>query len=145
MEVSVPGQVPFGVLLPRELDNLLVVTTVSATHVGWGTVRQTPTLMHLAESAVWAVILAARAGVAPAAVPVAALQRALVTHGVMISFFNDVDMASREPWLPAVQFAGARGQFAGYDALPADPGERARLIAACTKRWSDTEASGGDQ
>jgi hypothetical protein len=145
MEVSVPGQVPFGVLLPRELDNLLVVTTVSATHVGWGTVRQTPTLMHLAESAAWAVILAARAGVAPAALSVAALQRALVTHGVMISFFNDVDMASPEPWLPAVQFAGARGQFSGYDALPPDPAERTRVLAACTKRWRDAEASGGDQ
>jgi hypothetical protein len=63
----------------------------------------------------------------------------------MISFFNDVDMASPEPWLPAVQFAGARGQFSGYDALPPDPAERTRVLAACTKRWRDAEASGGDQ
>ena len=36
-----------------------MIATVSATHVGWGTIRQTPTLMHLAESAAWAIILAA--------------------------------------------------------------------------------------
>jgi hypothetical protein len=121
MEVSRPGQVPYGVLLPRELDNLLVVTTVSATHVGWGTVRQTPTLMHLAESAAWAIVLAARSGIAPAVLEVERLQRHLVACGVMITFFNDVDMACSEPWMPAVQFLGTRGFFHSYDARPDAP------------------------
>lgn len=118
MEVSRPGQVPFGVLLPREIDNLLVVATVSATHVGWGTVRQTPTLMHLAESAAWAVVLAARKKVSPADVNIQDLQRTLVERGVMISFFNDVDMGSPEPWTAAVQYCGAHGFFSSYDARP---------------------------
>jgi hypothetical protein len=122
MEVSRPGQVPFGVLLPRELDNLVVVTTVSATHVGWGTVRQTPTLMHLAESAAWAIVLAARERVAPAQVPVERLQRTLVEHGVMISFFNEFDMGAREPWVPAIQYLGTKGLFRSYDANPTERG-----------------------
>ena len=131
MEVSRPGQVPFGVLLPREVDNLLVVTTVSATHVGWGTVRQTPTLMHLAESAAWALVLGARAGISPALVNVELLQCTLVEHGVMIAFFNDCDMAGSEPWLPAVQLGGARGFFESYDARPHD------LVDETTaQRWS---------
>lgn len=116
MEVSRPGQVPFGVLLPRELDNLLVVTTVSATHVGWGTIRQTPTLMHLAESAAWAVVLAARDRVAPADVNVARLQRHLAEHGVMLTFFNDVDMSPRTPEVAALQLLGTKGAFASYEA-----------------------------
>ncbi len=116
MEVSRPGQVPFGALLPRECDNLLVVTTVSATHVAWGTIRQTPTLMHLAESAAWAVVLAIRSGVSPSAVDVAALQRTLVTNGVMITFFNDADMESRKPEFAAAQYLGTRGYFDSYDA-----------------------------
>jgi hypothetical protein len=120
MEVSRPGQVPFGVLLPRAIDNLVVVTTVSATHVGWGTIRQTPTLMQLAESAAWAIVLAARAKIAPAALETGPLQRHLVEHGIMISFFNDLDMSCREPWLPAVQFFGTRGFFTGYDARPTE-------------------------
>ena len=118
MEVSRPGQVPFGVLVPRELDNLLVVTTVSATHVGWGTARQTPTLMHLAESAAWAIVLANREQVAPANVNFERLQRMLVERGVMISFFNDFDMGCNETWVPAVQYGGARGFFSSYDARP---------------------------
>lgn len=119
MEVSRPGQVPFGVLLPREFDNLLAVTTVSATHVGWGTVRQTPTLMHLAESAAWAIALAAREGIAPAHVDVDRLQRTLVGRGIMISFFNDFDMGAKESWVPAVQYFGTKGKFTTYDAKPA--------------------------
>jgi hypothetical protein len=118
MEVSRPGQVPFGMLLPAEIDNLLVVTTASATHVGWGTIRQTPTLMHVAESAAWAIVLAARQGVPPAAVDVARLQRHLVEHGVAIAFFNDLDASSREPWAPAIQFLAPRGFFPRYDADP---------------------------
>ncbi len=118
MEVSRPGQVPFGVILPRCIDNLLVVTTVSATHVGWGTVRQTPTLMHLAESAAWAIVLAARQGIPPAALEVSRLQRHLVAHGVMISFFNDVDMACPDPWLLAMQFLATRRLFPDYNAAP---------------------------
>lgn len=134
MEVSRPGQVPFGVLLPQDIDNLLVVTTVSATHVGWGTVRQTPTLMHLAESAAWAVVLAARNRVAPAEINSGELQRTLVEHGVMITFFNDFDMATREQWVPAVQYAGTKGMFATYDARPEAKHPSGKIYAAVALR-----------
>jgi len=40
----------------------------------------------------------------------------------MISFFNDFDMGAREPWVPAVQYFGAKGSFEGYDARPAECG-----------------------
>jgi len=118
MEVSRPGQIAWGVVLPAEVDNLAVVNTVSATHVGWGTVRQTPTLMHLAESAAWAAVIARRENVPIAAVDVDRLQRVLVEHGIMISFFNDLDMSGRASWLPAVQYFGAKGCFSSYDAAP---------------------------
>lgn len=131
MEVSRPGQVPFGVMLPPAIDNLLVVTTVSATHVGWGTIRQTPTLMHLAESAAWAVVLAARQKIDPANVDVRQLQHTLVTNGVMITFFNDLDMASDTPALAAVQYLGAQGFFASYDADLAQP-----LSSPEAERWA---------
>lgn len=118
MEVSRPGQVSWGCLLPHEFDNLVVVTTGSATHVGWGAYRQTPTLMHLAESGAWAVVLAARRGCRPAEVPVGELQRVLVSRGVMITFFNDSDMADPGGWAPGLQLLGARGLLPSYDAEP---------------------------
>lgn len=132
MEVSRPAQVPWGALLPRELDNLVVVTTLSATHVGWGTARQTPTQMHLAESAAWAIVLAARAGIPPARLPTGHLQRHLCGQSIKLSFFNDVDVAADDPRIPAAQYFGTKGFFASYDAKLDEP-----LTEAVKAVWQD--------
>ncbi|MDE0230288.1 MAG: FAD-dependent oxidoreductase [Spirochaetaceae bacterium] len=116
-----PGMVPYEALLPRELDNLLVVNCVSSTHVGWNTIRLEPTWMNIGEAAGWALALARDAGVAPADVDRQHLVRTLARTGVMVSFCNDVDVASREAWVAAVQYFGTRGFFAGYDVRPDDP------------------------
>ena len=120
-EKTRPAQVAFRTLLPVGLDNLLVAWCISATHVGWGTIRLEPTMMPVGESAGWAAVLAAQSGVAPAAVEPDELVRSLVEHRIMVSFFNEFDMASDAPWVPAVQFLGTRGFFSDYDARPADP------------------------
>ena len=116
MEISRPGQVPWGALLPRECDNLVVVTALSVTHVGWGAIRLPPTWMHLAESAAWATVIAAKAQIPPAKVNVDLLQRRLAQSHVMLSFFNDVDVASDDPRVAAVQYFGTKGFFVSYDA-----------------------------
>jgi hypothetical protein len=41
-EESRPAQVPYRSLLPVELDNLLVPVALSASHVGWGSIRLEP-------------------------------------------------------------------------------------------------------
>lgn len=120
-EMTRPGQVPFRCILPPKHDNLLVPVCASSTHVGWGTIRLEPTWMHIAESAAAAAVLALRDGVPPAKLKVGRLQRHLAETGVMLSFFNDFDMATAEPWVPAVQFLGAKWFFASYDARPLEP------------------------
>ncbi len=120
-ELTRPGQVPWRCLLPPEHDNLLVPVCLSSTHVGWGTIRLEPTWMHVSESAAFAAVLALREGIAPAQLKVGRLQRHLVEHGVMISFFNDFDMSGTESWIPAMQFFGAKWFFSSYDARPQDP------------------------
>lgn len=120
-----PGMVPYEALLPRELDNLLVVNCVSSTHLGWNTIRLEPTWMNLGEAAGWALVLARRAGVEPAAVDRRRLVRRLAESGVMVSFCNDVGVAGREAWVPAVQYFGTQGFFPGYDARPRAPLGRA--------------------
>jgi hypothetical protein len=134
-ELTRPGQVPWRCLLPADFDNLLVPVCLSATHVGWGTIRLEPTWMHLAESAGFAAALAVREGIAPAQLKVARLQRHLVERGVMISFFNEFDLAVSEPWVPAVQYLGAKWFFDSYDARPEDP-----LDAATARIWSSIAA-----
>jgi len=65
-------------------------------------------------------VMATRDKIAPANVDLDRLQRQLVERGVMITFFNDFDMGTREPWVPAVQFFGAKGEFTAYNARPAN-------------------------
>ena len=120
-EISRPGQIPFGVLLAKDVDNLLGPGAASITHVAWGTIRQTPTFMHMCEAAAHAVALAVAERVAVAAVRIDRLQRRLAEAGIMLTFFNDVDMAADEPWVPALQFFGARGFFPTFDAQAGRP------------------------
>jgi hypothetical protein len=58
-------------------------------------------------------------------------QRHLVERQVMITFYNDLDMATPESWVPAVQLLGARGYFPTYDARPHAP-----LDGDTAARWS---------
>jgi hypothetical protein len=120
-ELSRPGQVPYRCLLPRDLDNLLVPVCLSATHVGWGAIRLEPTWMHIGESAGAAAALSQVTQTPVGNISVDALQRKLVESGVMISFFNEFDMDSKARWAGAVQYFGAKGFFASYDALPESP------------------------
>ena len=102
-EVTRPGQVPYRALLPREIDNLLVPVCLSASHVGWGTIRLEPTWMPLGEASAVACRLAAEDGHGLVAeVDVDRLQRRLLAQGTRISFFNDALEDARAPWFEAV-------------------------------------------
>jgi len=108
------------------------VTTLSATHVGWGAIRLPPTWMHLAESAAWAIVLASKEHQPPARVNLDRLQRQLAASRVMLSFFNDVDVATNDPRAAAAQYFGTKGFFADYDAKLDAP-----LTEAVREVWQD--------
>jgi hypothetical protein len=116
-----PGQVSYQTLLPKEFDNLVVPVCLSATHVGWGTIRLEPTWMSIGEAAACALALAKQRGVPASQVDSVALSRLLAERRVMLSFFNDIEGKENESWYPAIQFLGTQGYFATYDALPAEP------------------------
>ena len=113
-----PGQLSYRTLLPKDIDNLLVPGCASSTHVAWGTVRLEPTWMNIGESAAHAIALARRENVRPAAVDVNRLQMELAERRISMTFFNDIDVAAPEAWIPAIQFLGAKGFFPSYDAEP---------------------------
>lgn len=138
-ETTVPGQVSYRCLLPQGLDNLLVPMCLSATHVGWGAIRLEPTVMAIGESAAYAAWLSLQNKIAPAQLDSDALVRKLAEKGMLISFFNDVDLAGGQPWIPAVQYFGTKGFFRSYDARPDQP-----LSAALGKKWLEllTKLSG---
>jgi hypothetical protein len=130
-EETRPGQVPYRCLLPKELDNVLVTGGMSCTHVGWGTLRLEPVWVHIGESAGYAALMALELEVPVADVPIERLQRHLVSRKVMLSFFNEFDMSSQEPWVEAVQYLGTKRYFTAYDARPNAP-----LDEETAREWS---------
>ena len=115
-EESRPAQVPYRSILANEVENLLVPVAISASHVGWGSIRLEPVWMQLGESAGFAAALAVKGQKTPARLAPDALIRKLATNRVMISFFNDVDVTSEAPEVAAAQFFGTKGFLASYDA-----------------------------
>lgn len=126
-----PGQVPYRAILPQGVDNLLVPVCLSSTHVAWGTIRLEPTWMNLAESAGHAAALSVQQSIPPAQLSPELLLRKLVTTHVMVSFFNDLDVASDDPRIPAAQYFSTKGFFADYNARLDEP-----LKAATEKVWA---------
>jgi hypothetical protein len=116
-----PAQIPYRCLLPQGVDNLLVPVCLSATHVAWGTVRLEPAWMQIGESAGVAAALAQKKKVTLAGLDTDALVHRLCELRSMVSFFNDAEMASSAPWIPAAQYFGTKGFFADYDVRAATP------------------------
>lgn len=125
-----PYTVPYGVMVPRALDNLWVPVAVSASHLGFGTLRMEPCWMVLGEAAGAAAVLALRLGVAARNVPIGQLQRDLVQHRGVLIHYRDTDRD--HPAFPALQLLGVRGAIPGWVAgldQPATADEVARWSA----------------
>jgi hypothetical protein len=120
-EESRPAQVPYRSILANEVENLLVPVAISASHVGWGSIRLEPVWMQLGESAGHAAALAVKAQTTPAALDPDVLIRKLASSRVMISFFNDVDVTRDDPRVPSAQYFATKGFFPSYDASLDEP------------------------
>jgi len=102
-------QVPFGVLLPLRLSNVLVSTAVSATHVAYGTLRMEPVRMNMGQAAGAAAALALRYDTEPKRIPSRLVQEVLLRYGVYLYWFPDVTAETRG--FRAIQYLAARGYF----------------------------------
>lgn len=79
-----PYQIPYRIMIPEELDGIIVPVAASATHLAFSTIRMEPTWMALGQAAGTAAHLAIRQGCAPRAVPMDKLQALLVETGQVI-------------------------------------------------------------
>ncbi|MFC6824952.1 FAD-dependent oxidoreductase [Halopelagius fulvigenes] len=142
-ESTVPSQIDYGTMLPEGLDNLLVPVALSASHVGFQTVRLEPTWFQLGEAAGVAAARALRTDALPGTLDTVDLQHELAEAGTMLTYFSDADSTAEEPWAAAVQVLGAKGFFDGYAARPGDP-----LDTATADAWAvvtaDFLSSDGD-
>ncbi len=152
--ISKPAQIPYGVMVPQDVEGILVPGALSATHLGFSVLRMEPPWMALGQAAGTAAHLALERGVAPSRVPVPELQHLLLQQGQVIALFYDVsgddavwaqlnrpnertrldpnfESAPPSSRNSGLQFFGTKpGFFTSYYARPYDPLTRSEAV-----RW----------
>lgn len=111
-----PYQIPYGVLLPKTIENLLVPVAVSSTHVGFCALRLEAIWMSLGQAAGHAASQAIKEKTAVQKISVPALQKTLIADRSALTYFSDVGADS--PDFAAVQWWGTKGGFHGVERHP---------------------------
>ena len=102
-----PYCVPYGVIVPLEVENLLIPAPASGTHIGFSTLRMEPCWMALGEAAGVAINVSLDDGASVRDVNVLELQRRLLAAGAVLTYFQDA--APGDAHYEALQFFALRG------------------------------------
>lgn len=106
-----PFQVPYGVIVPKDVGNLLVPVAVSASHVGFSCLRMEPTWTALGQASGHAASLAILQDVPVQNLSVPLLQDRLHKDRLATIYLTDVRPGSS--LFKAAQWFGDRGAFHG--------------------------------
>ncbi len=80
-----PYEIPYRIMIPVEVENLIVPIAASTTHVAYSSIRMEPTWMALGQAAGTAAHLTLRRNVTPRRVPMGELWRQLAAQGQIVS------------------------------------------------------------
>jgi hypothetical protein len=130
-----PYQIPFDCLVPQGVDNLLVTTTVSASHVAFCAMRVEALWAQTGAAAGIAAHLAVQRGIGPGQLPVEDIQAALLDQKFKLTYF--VDVGSDHPDIRAIQWLALRGVLPakdrGYHYYPENSASWADFLEATVK------------
>lgn len=121
-----PYQIPYGVLLSRNIDNLMVPGAASSTHVGFCALRYEPIWMSLGQAAGHAAAIANNRNIPLTQVAIPELQDRLHRVGSATVYVSDVPNDS--PDFIAVQWWGTTGGLHGLEPMPEKPGQRGKKL-----------------
>jgi hypothetical protein len=123
-----PYQIPYGVLLPKDVDNLLVPVAASSSHVGFCALRLEPVWMSLGQAAGHAAALALDTGSRCHDVDVTILQRRLHRDRSATIYASDILPGDAD--FEMVQWWGTAGGLHGLHPDVTDPRPRGRGITS---------------
>jgi hypothetical protein len=106
--------VPFGVIVPKVIDNLLIPVPVSGSHIGFSTLRMEPCWMALGQAAGVAAALAIDDQRKIKNIDQQKLQQILIGQKATLIYFTDVK--PEDEHFEMVQQLGLRGYFSGWEA-----------------------------
>lgn len=104
---TTPYCVPYGVIVPLEVENLLTPAPASGTHIGFSTLRMEPCWMALGEAAGEAINVSLDGGTKVRDANVIELQRRLLAAGAVLTYYEDA--APGDDHYEALQFFALRG------------------------------------
>ena len=105
--------VPYGVMVPNLVENLLFPVAVSGSHVGFSTLRMEPCWMALGEAAGIAATLAIDNSQNVRNIDIDKLQNNLLKYGTTLIYFRD--LTNNDPDFPLIQKLALRGYFPDWD------------------------------
>lgn len=117
-----PYQIPYGVLIPRKVNNLLVPVATSASHVGFCALRLEPIWTSLGQAAGFAARHVIEKKVSVQKVSVPAIQKQICETGGDLIYVSDVLPGSKD--FAAVQWWGCLGGLHGLSPRLKVPGQR---------------------
>lgn len=112
-------QIPYGVIIPKHIDGLLVTTAVSGTHVGYGTLRMESVRMSLGQAAAAAAYWSILYSKNPREINPAWIQDKILSQYSYISWNSDINRETRH--FKAINFLSARGIFVNEALHPNQP------------------------
>jgi hypothetical protein len=125
-EITRPYQIPYGIIVPRDVEGLLVPVAASTTHLAFSSIRLEPTWTAIAGAAGIAAHLAIDGNVPVSKVDIPKLQRMLLEKGQVLTYFKDLDPA--DPSFHATQYLGTKGFFKDYNARSTEPLEFSQAV-----------------
>jgi len=122
--------VPYGVMVPREVENLLFPVAVSGSHVGFSTLRMEPCWMALGEAAGIAAAIAIDGCQNIRSISLESLQNKLLANGSTLIYLKDI--RNTDPDFPLVQRLALKGFFPDWNASLDE-----KIDDATAKLWSE--------
>ena len=111
-----PFTVPYGVILPQKIGNLISPVAVSGSHLGFSVLRMEPTWMALGQVAGLAASMGIDEGLAVQEIPIRRLQEVLIKEHMVLLYYTD--LKPDHPDFAAFQWLGIHGIFDEWKAAP---------------------------
>jgi len=121
--IMAPHQAPYQIMVPTEIEGLLVPMAVSATHVGFQVLRLEPIRIALGQAAGNAAALCVKHNLQPRQVSVRKLQELLLEQGCALFYYKD--LPPTHPHFTPIQRLSLLGVVEGYDDFTFRPDQHA--------------------
>lgn len=111
---TMPYTVPYGVIVPKTIKNLLLPVPVSGSHIGFSTLRMEPCWMALGQAAGTAASLAIDSRRSVQNINIQGLQTRLIAQKATLVYFRDI--TPDDPRFPEAQRMALSGEKTGWNA-----------------------------